>query len=67
VGEDDPVTRREFAAGVAAITDRLDTLNGTVAENTRFRVQSKAVYGVILFAWGTVIIPLSVILVRVLS
>ncbi len=67
MGEDDPVTRREFVAGIGAITDRLDTLNGFVADNTRFRVQSKAVYGVIAFAWVSVLIPVTVIAVAVLA
>jgi len=66
VGEDDPVTRREFAAGVKAITDRMDTLNGFVAENTKFRVQQKAVYGAIVFGWISVLIPVTVIAVSVL-
>ncbi len=67
MSDDDPITRREFAAGVKAITDRLDTMNGSVAENTRFRVQSKAVYGVIVFAWVSVLIPLTAIAVAVLG
>ncbi len=66
MGEDDPVTWREFEVGVEAITTRLDKLNGSVAENTRFRVQSKAVYGVIVFAWVSVLIPLTAIAIAVL-
>ncbi len=64
---DDPITRREFAAGILAITERLDKLNGSVAENTRFRVQSKAVYGVIAFAWVSILIPLTAIAVAILA
>ena len=66
MGEDDPVTRREFTAGVEAITTRLDKLNGAVAENSKFRVQQKAVYGVIAFAWVSVLIPLAAIAIAVL-
>ncbi len=67
MSDGDPITRREFAAGIKGITDRLDKLNGSVAENTRFRVQSKAVYGVIVFAWVSVLIPLTAIAVAVLA
>jgi len=63
----DPITKREFDAGIAAITGRLDKLNGAVADNTRFRVQSKAVYGVIAFAWVSILIPVTVIAVAVLG
>ncbi len=67
MSDGDPITRREFAAGIKAITDRLDTMNGSIAENSRFRVQSKAVYGVIAFAWISVLIPLTAIAVAVLA
>jgi len=63
----DSITKREFAAGIAAITDRLDVQNGAVAENTKFRVQSKAIYGVIVFGWVSILIPLTVIAVAVLG
>ncbi|KKN34510.1 hypothetical protein LCGC14_0793050 [marine sediment metagenome] len=63
----DSITKREFDAGIAAITDRLDVQNGAVAENTKFRVQSKAVYGVIAFAWVSILIPLTAIAVAVLA
>ena len=64
---DEPITRREFADGIKAITDRLDKLNDSVAKNTKFRVQSKAVYGVIVFAWVSILIPLTAIAVAVLA
>ncbi|KKL58298.1 hypothetical protein LCGC14_2226760 [marine sediment metagenome] len=67
MSDDDPITKREFDAGIAAITDRLDTMNGSIAENSRFRVQSKAVYGVIAFAWVSILIPLTAIAVAVLG
>lgn len=63
----DSITKREFDAGIAAITDRLDVQNGAVAENTKFRVQSKAIYGVIVFGWVSILIPLTVIAVAVLG
>ena len=65
--DDDPITRREFAAGIKAITDRLDTMNGSVAENTLFRVQQKTVYWVLGVAWASVLIPLTAIAVSVLK
>ncbi len=67
MSDDDPITKREFDAGIAAITDRLDKLNGAVADNTRFRVQSKAIYGVIAFAWISILIPLTAIAVAILA
>ncbi len=67
MSEDDPITRREFKEGIKEITDRLDVQNGAVAENTLFRVQSKAVYGVIAFAWLSMMIPLTAIAVSVLK
>ena len=67
MSDGDPITKREFDAGIAAITDRLDVQNGAVAENTKFRVQSKAVYGVIAFAWISILIPLTAIAVAVLA
>ena len=67
MSDDDPITKREFGAGIAAITDRLDKLNGAVADNTRFRVQSKAIYGVIAFAWISILIPLTAIAVAILA
>lgn len=49
------------------IEEHLARLNGAVAENSKFRVQQKAVYGVIAFAWVSMLIPLAVIAVAVLS
>ncbi len=63
----DVITRKEFKEGIKEITDRLDTMNGSIAENTKFRVQSKAVYGVIAFAWVSILIPLTAIAVAVLA
>ena len=58
---------KKFAAGIKAITDRLDTMNGSVAENTRFRVQQKAVYGAIAAGWAIMMAPLLVVLAAVLK
>ena len=63
----DVITREEFNAGIKEITDRLDKLNGAVAENTLFRVQQKTVYWVLGVAWGIVMIPLLTIVVAVLG
>jgi hypothetical protein len=50
-----------------SIDDHLARLNGDVAENSKFRVQQKAVYGVIAFAWVSVLIPMAAIAVAVLA
>jgi hypothetical protein len=50
-----------------SIDEHLGRLNGDVAENSKFRVQQRAVYGVIAVAWGTVLIPLTAIAVAVLA
>lgn len=50
-----------------SIDEHLERLNGDVAENSKFRVQQKAVYGVIAFAWATVLIPVVTIAVAVLA
>lgn len=47
------------------IKDRLETLNGGVAENTKFRTQQKTVYAVLAFAWATLLIPLAAIALAV--
>ena len=49
------------------IKGHLKTLNSQVSKNSDFRVQQRTVYGVIAFAWISVIIPLFAILVSVLS
>jgi hypothetical protein len=49
------------------IKEHLKTLNDKVAENSKFRLQQKTVYGVIVFAWVTVLIPLTAIAVAVLA
>ena len=56
----------EVNGHLAAIEEHLATLNGDVAENSKFRVQQKAVYGVIVFAWVSVLIPVSAIAIGVL-
>ncbi len=67
MSEDDPITRREFAAGIKRVTDRLDTMNGSVAENTLFRVQQKTVYWVLGVAWASVLIPVTAIAIAVMA
>ena len=67
MSDDDPITKREFDAGIAAITGRLDKLNGSVAENSKFRVQSKAVYVVLAGGWAILMAPLTAIAVAVLG
>ena len=49
------------------IKEHLKTLNDKVADNTKFRLQQKTVYGVIVFAWVTILIPLTAIAVAVLA
>ena len=67
MSEDDPITRREFADGIKMITDRLDTLNGSVADNTKFRLQGNAVLKALGFVWVSIMIPLTAIAVAVLA
>ncbi len=67
MSEDDPITRREFAIGIKGITDRLDTLNGSVADNTRFRVQGNAVLKALGFVWVSIMVPLTAIAVAMLA
>ena len=67
MSEDDPITQREFDAGVLAITERLDKLNGAVADNTRFRLQGNAVLKALGFVWVSIMIPLTAIAVAVLA
>ena len=49
------------------INEHLRTLNSQVSKNSDFRLQSKTVYGVIAFAWISVLIPLTAIAVAVLG
>jgi hypothetical protein len=57
----------EVNAHLRAIKEHLETLNGDVAENSKFRVQQKTLYGVIAFAWVSVLIPLTAIAIAVLA
>ena len=72
MADGEPVTRRECAAvhagwnqGQESILAELKDLNGSVAENTKFRVQSKAVYAVIVIGWGLAMAPLTAIAIAV--
>ncbi len=56
----------EVNENLKAIKEHLATLNGDVAENSKFRVQQKAVYGVIAVAWVSIFVPAITILVVVL-
>ena len=49
------------------INKHLRTLNNQVSKNSDFRLQQKTVYGVIAFAWISVLIPLTAIAVAVLA
>ena len=49
------------------IKERLDTLNGGVAENSKFRVQQQVVFRLIGVAWASVFIPVVAIAVVLLS
>ena len=49
------------------IKGHLKKLNNQVSKNSDSRVQEKTVYGVIAVAWGSVLIPLTVIAVAVLA
>ena len=51
----------------ASVDEHLGKLNNQVSKNSDFRLQSKTVYGVIAVAWGSVLIPLTVIAVAVLA
>ncbi len=49
------------------IKGHLKTLNNQVTKNSNFRLQQRTVYGVIAFAWVSVLIPLTAIAVAVLA
>jgi hypothetical protein len=49
------------------IKGHLKTLNNQVSKNSDFRLQQRTVYGVIAFAWISVLIPLTAIAVAVLA
>jgi hypothetical protein len=57
----------EVNESLKEINAHLATLNGQVADNSKFRVQQKTVYGVIAFAWVSVLIPLTAIAIAVLA
>jgi hypothetical protein len=49
------------------IKGHLKTLNNQVSKNSDFRLQQRTVYGVIAFAWISVLIPVTAIAVAVLA
>ncbi len=49
-----------------AIKEHLETLNGDVAENSKFRLQQKTVLGVMGFIWISVFVPVVIVAVAVL-
>ncbi|KKM20804.1 hypothetical protein LCGC14_1641820 [marine sediment metagenome] len=51
----------------ASVDGHLEKLNNQVSKNSDFRLQQKTVYGVIAFAWISVLIPLTAIAVAVLA
>ncbi len=52
---------------IGKIEKHLCKLNGAVAENSKFRLQQKTVYGVLAFAWASVFVPSLVVAVAVLT
>lgn len=52
---------------IGEIKDHLEKLNGSVAENSKFRLQSKTVYGVLGIAWASVVVPMIIVAVAVLK
>ncbi len=50
-----------------SIDARLERLNGDVADNSKFRLQQNAVLNALAFAWASVMIPLAVIAIAVLT
>lgn len=50
-----------------SVDEHLETLNGDVAENSKFRVQQKAVYWVIGGAFTLAMVPLTTIAIAVLA
>lgn len=57
----------QVSDSLTEIKEHLAALNDKVAENSKFRLQQKTVYGVIAFAWATVLVPLVTIAVAVLA
>ena len=51
----------------ASVDEHLGKLNNQVSKNSDFRLQQRTVYGVIVFAWVSVLIPLTAIAVAVLA
>ena len=49
-----------------SIDARLETLNGDVADNSKFRLQQNAVLRTLAFAWVSVMVPLAAIAIAVL-
>ena len=79
MGMDDeaPITRRECASvhtniasnlaqSLTQISEKLDDLNGSVARNTKFRVESSVAFRIAAIAWASLMAPLTAILVAVL-
>ena len=52
---------------IKAIKDHLATLNGSVAENSKFRLKQQTVYGVLAFGWVSLIIPVAAIAIAVFT
>jgi hypothetical protein len=57
----------QVSDSLTEIKEHLETLNNQVSKNSNFRLQQKTVYGVIAFAWVSVLIPLTAIAVAVLA
>lgn len=52
---------------IGKIENHLAKLNGSVAENSKFRVQQKTVYAVMGFIWISVFVPVVIVAVAVLK
>ena len=57
----------QVSADLTAINAHLAKLNGSVAENSKFRVQQQTAFWVIGVAWASVFIPVVAIAVVLLS
>ena len=66
MADSDPVTQRECAATHTNILGELKKLNGNVAANTKFRVESSMLFRIAALAWASLMAPLTAILVAVL-
>ncbi len=55
----------ENRAHLKSVDEKLERLNGAVAENTEFRIATKASYTIIGIAWASILLPLTAMAVAV--